>query len=153
MAVQIGDEAPDFTLPSHTNEQVTLSSFRGDKGVALVFVPFAFTAVCQGEFCELSDSIKDFEAKDVQVLGISCDRAPTLAKWAEEQGFNFPLLSDGWPHGEVARQYDTFNEDLGCAMRRTVVIDRDGKIVDIFDSGDLRTPRDRSRYEDALAKL
>ncbi len=153
MALQVGDEAPDFTLPTHDGEQVTLSELRGETGVALVFIPFAFTGVCQGELCELRDNVEDFEAKQVKLLAITCDRAPTLARWAEDQGFNFTLLSDGWPHGEVSRRYETFNEELGCAMRRTVVVDRDGKIVDLFDSAGLRSPREKDRYGEALTKV
>ncbi len=153
MTLSHGDEAPDFELPNQDNEKVKLSDFRGEKGVALVFVPFAFTGVCQGELCELRDSIADFEAKDVQVLGITCDRAFSLKVWSDQEGFNFPVLSDGWPHGEVSQAYDNFNADLGCAMRRTVVIDKEGKVVEMFESADLGTPRDKAAYDAALAKL
>lgn len=153
MALNIGDEAPDFELPNQNNEKVKLSDFRGEKAVALVFVPFAFTGVCQGEFCELRDNISDFEAKDVQVLGISCDRAFTLKAWSDQEGFNFPVLSDGWPHGAVSTAYDNFNADLGCAMRKTVVIGKDGKIAEMFESADLRTPRDKAAYDAVLASM
>ena len=73
--------------------------------------------------------------------------------WAEQQGFTFPVLSDFWPHGAVARAYDVFNEQLGCANRATFVIDKQGKIIDVFESPNLGTPRDKAAYEAALAKL
>jgi len=153
MALSIGDEAPDFELPNQDMEPVSLASFRGDKAVALVFVPFAFTGVCEGEFCSLSDGLSDFEAKGVQVLGITCDRPFSNKAWAEKAGINMPILSDGWPHGDVSKRYENFNEDMGCAMRKTILVGTDGKIVDMFESPDLGTPRDKEAYEAALAKL
>jgi mycoredoxin-dependent peroxiredoxin len=74
-------------------------------------------------------------------------------KWAEEEGFGFPVLSDFWPHGATAQAYGVFNEQLGCANRHTFVIDRGGIVVATFASADLRTPRERSEYESALATL
>lgn len=153
MSVEIGQEAPDFELSSNTGDKVKLSSFRGDKGVALVFYPFTFTGVCQGELCALRDDLSRYESAGVQVLAVSCDTRHAQAKWAEEQGYGFPVLSDFWPHGEVARAYGVFNEALGCAERATFVIDRDGVVVDTFRTDSLGTAREASRYEEALAKL
>jgi peroxiredoxin len=153
MSIEVGQEAPDFTLRDQDGNEVTLSSFRGQKPTVIVFVPFAFTAVCQGEFCELRDDLTSFEDAGVQVLGITCDRQPTLKEWATQQGFNFPVLSDGWPHGAVSQAYGAFNEALGCANRRTVVVDRDGRVADIFETDNLRTPRDKARYQEALSSL
>jgi peroxiredoxin len=153
VSVEIGQEAPDFTLKSQTGEEVTLSQFRGTKAVVLVFIPFAFTGVCQGELCAIRDDFSPFESAGAQVLAISTDTAPTLKQWAEQQGWTFPTLSDFWPHGEVAKLFGAFNEDLGCANRVTVVIDRDGKVVDRFQSGGLGEARPADRYEEAMAKL
>jgi peroxiredoxin (alkyl hydroperoxide reductase subunit C) len=150
MSIEAGQQAPDFTLADEQGNQVTLSSFRGEKSVTLVFIPFAFTGVCQGELCELRDNLNAFETADNQVLAITCDRAPSLKAWKAEQGFNFPMLSDGWPHGAVAQQYDCFNADLGCAMRRTVVVGKDGVISDVFTSGGLGEARPFSSYTAAL---
>jgi peroxiredoxin (alkyl hydroperoxide reductase subunit C) len=83
----------------------------------------------------------------------SCDSRFAQQKWAGEEGYNFPLLSDFWPHGAVAREYGVFNEDLGCATRGTFVIDTDGTVVDEFHTDSLGTAREASRYEEALAKL
>ena len=153
MSIEVGQEAPDFTLIDQDGKEVALSSFRGVKPVVIVFVPFAFTSVCEGEFCELRDDLSSFEDAGVQLLGITCDRQPALKEWATQQGFNFPVLSDGWPHGAVAQAYGAFNEALGCANRRSIVIDVDGRIADIFETDNLRTPRDKARYQEAIAAV
>lgn len=153
MSIAVGQEAPDFTLRDQDGNEVSLSDFRGQKPVVLVFVPFAFTSVCGGELCELRDDLPAFADADVALLGVTCDRQFSNKAWAEQQGFDFPILSDGWPHGAVAQAYGAFNETLGCANRRTVVIDRDGTIVDIFETDNLATPRLRAQYEAALDKV
>ena len=153
MSIGVGQDAPDFTLKDQGGNDVTLSSFRGDRNVVLVFYPFTFTGVCQGELCELRDDISSFESAGVQVLAVSCDSPFAQKKWAEEQGFTFPVLSDFWPHGAVAKAYGVFNDALGCANRATFVIDKDGKVVDTFATDNLGTPREKSRYEEAIAKL
>src|SRR4051794_31647992 len=153
MAVAVGQDAPDFALPDQHGNEVKLSSFQGHDNVVLVFYPFTFTGVCQGELCSLRDDRSDFIAKDAQVIAISCDSRHAQQRWADEQGFDFPVLSDFWPHGAVARAYGVFNEGLGCANRATFVIDKQGKVVDSFSSPDLGTPRDKQAYEAALARL
>ena len=153
MSLEIGQPAPDFTLRSHTGEEVTLSQFKGVKPVAIVFIPFAFTGVCQSELCAIRDDFSPFEAAGAQVLAISCDTTPSQKVWAEQQGYTFPLLSDFWPHGAVAKQYDAFNEERGCAWRKTVLVDKDGVVADAFQSGGLGEARPAERYEAALAKL
>ena len=134
-------------------DPVKLSSYRGEKAVALVFYPFTFTGVCEGEHCALRDDLSRYESAGVQVLAVSCDTAPAQKKWAEEKGYNFPVLADFWPHGAVAQAYGVFNDQLGCAMRHTFLIDKNGIVVDTFDSGAIGTPREAARYEEALAKL
>src|SRR2546423_15567079 len=114
MAIEVGQEAPDFELSQGFNK-VKLSDYRGKENVVLVFYPFTFTGVCQGELCELRDDLSSFQTSDAQVLAISCDSRHAQNKWAAEQGFNFPLLSDFWPHGEVSRRYGVLNEAVGCA--------------------------------------
>lgn len=150
----IGTEAPDFTLKaSNTGEEVTLSAFRGTKAVVLVFYPFTFTGVCEGELCAIRDDLTPFEAAGAQVLAISCDPGPSQKTWADQQGWTFPVLSDFWPHGAVATAYGAFNEARGCANRVTVVISSEGTVVDWFDTPDLGTARTADRYAEAMAKL
>jgi peroxiredoxin len=153
MAVAVGQDAPDFALPDQHGNEVKLSSFQGHDNVVLVFYPFTFTGVCEGELCSLRDDRSDFTAKLAQVLAISCDSRHAQQRWAHEQGFEFPVLSDFWPHGAVARAYGVFNEALGCANRATFVIDKQGKVVDSFQSPDLATPRDKQAYDAALERL
>jgi peroxiredoxin len=153
MTVEVGQDAPDFTLKDQNGNDVTLSSFRGNENVVVVFYPFTFTGVCEGELCALRDDQSEFTARNAQVLAISCDSRHAQKRWSEERGFDFPVLSDFWPHGEVSRRYGVFNEALGCANRATFVIDKDGKVVDTFASPDLATPRDKAAYEAALDRL
>lgn len=153
MSIEIGDEAPDFTLKDEAGNEVTLSSFRGTSSVTLVFYPFAFSGVCSGELCSLRDNLSAFNSHENQVLAISCDRAQTLKAWKAEQGYNFPMLSDGWPHGAVATAYGCFNETVGVAERLTVVVGKNGRVVDTFRSGGLGEARDPGSYDDALAKV
>ena len=75
MTVQPGDGAPDFELSDQNGQTVKLSGFRGEKAVALVFYPFTFTSVCEGELCALRDDFSRYEDAGVQVLAISCDSA------------------------------------------------------------------------------
>jgi len=153
VTADIGQQAPDFTLKSHTGDEVSLSQFKGVKPVVLVFIPFAFTGICEGELCAIRDDLSTFEAAGTQVLAISCDTSPSQKQWAEQQGWTFPMLSDFWPHGAVAQQYGVFNEERGCAFRATVVVDKAGVIVDKFQSGGLGEARPHERYAEAMAKL
>jgi peroxiredoxin len=153
MAIDIGQQAPDFSLKDQRGEVVSLSDYAGKQAVALVFYPFTFTGVCEGELCRLRDDFSEFADAGVQVLACSCDSPFAQKQWAEQQGYQFPVLSDFWPHGAVAKAYGVFNEERGCANRATFVIDQQGKVVDTFQSPDLGTAREMSRYQEALAKL
>jgi peroxiredoxin len=153
LTVDIGQTAPEFTLKDQAGNDVSLSDYRGKRSVVLVFYPFTFTGVCEGEMCELRDDASVFESAEAAVLAISCDTRHAQAQWAEQQGFTFPILSDFWPHGEVAKAYGVFNEKLGCANRGTFVIDRDGVVAAKFESAGLASPRAREDYEQALAKV
>jgi peroxiredoxin len=153
MAIEIGTDAPDFSLKDQNGEVVTLSAFEGDTAVAVVFYPFTFTGVCEGELCAIRDDFSAFTEAGVQVLAVSCDSRFAQAKWAEEMGYEFPVLSDFWPHGEAAKAFGVFNDALGCANRGTFLIGVDGKVVDAFESPDLGTARPADRYREAIAKL
>lgn len=151
MALEIGDEAPDFTLTDHTGEAVTLSELRG-RPVVLVFYPLAFTGRCTGELCGLRDELAEFAGADAEVLAISVDTAASLAVFHEQEGFGFRLLSDFWPHGEVAQAYDAFLPERGIATRATYVIDRDGRIAAHFRVSPSES-RDMDAYREALAQV
>ncbi|MGY2702948.1 MULTISPECIES: peroxiredoxin [unclassified Nocardioides] len=126
--LELGGAAPDFTLRDQFGQDVTLSSYRGKKAVAILFYPYAFSGVCTGEMAGIRDRLADFLTFDTEVLGISCDPVYALRAFADQDGLNFPLLSDFWPHGEVARAYDVFDDQRGCPRRSSYVVDRDGKV-------------------------
>lgn len=153
MTIEAGSPAPEFTLKDQDGNDVSLADFRGSSAVALVFYPFTFTGVCEGELCQLRDDIAEYQAAGVQVLAVSCDSRFSQSKWVAEQGYTFPVLSDFWPHGATAQAYGVFNDALGCAIRATFVIDREGTIVDAFETENLGVAREKARYEEALAKL
>ncbi|WP_110240001.1 peroxiredoxin [Nocardioides gilvus] len=123
-----GGPAPDFTLRDQFGQDVTLSAFRGRKAVAILFYPYAFSGVCTGEMQGVREHLAEFMTFDTEVLAISCDPVYSLRAFADQDGLNFPLLSDFWPHGEVARAYDVFDEAKGAPRRSSYVIDRDGNI-------------------------
>lgn len=151
MSLEIGQVAPDFTLKSAAGDTVSLSDFRGRK-VLLMFFPFAFTGICTGEVCELSEDLSVFADLDAEVLSISCDAAPTLRKFAEVEGIQYPLLSDHWPHGRVAQEYGVFLDQVGAANRGSFIIDRDGTIA-WSKVTSLGEGRDLDEYKLALKNL
>lgn len=128
MALDIGVKAPDFSLRNQHGETIALSSFAGRKDVVVVFYPFAFSSVCTGELCELRDRIADVADDDTELLAVSCDHMFSQRAYADRDGYTFSLLSDHWPHGEVAKAYDIFDERAGCSGRATYVIDREGVV-------------------------
>ena len=153
MTAEIGTAAPAFTLKDQAGNDVSLQDFSGKSAVALVFYPFTFTGVCEGELCQLRDDYSDFAAAGVQVLAVSCDSRHAQRVWAEQQGYTFPVLSDFWPHGAVAKAYGVFNDALGCAIRATFIVDKAGVLVDEFRTDSLGTAREAGRYREAFAKL
>ncbi len=152
MAIQVGDKAPDFELKDNHGATVRLSAFRGEKNVVLLFYPFAFTGVCTGELCEVRDNLPRFTDRDTQVLAVSNDSIHTLRVFGEQEGLEYPLLSDFWPHGEVSRAYGVFDEGKGCAVRGTFVIDREGVVRWTVVNG-LPDARDLGQYVEALDRL
>ncbi|MDT7555291.1 MAG: mycoredoxin-dependent peroxiredoxin, partial [Pseudonocardiales bacterium] len=123
MAPEVGTEAPGFTLKDQNNQDVTLSSFRGDRSVLVVFYPFAFSGICTGELGAVRDDLSSFQNADVQILAVSVDHPFTLKAWAAAEGYQFPLLADFWPHGKVAQEYGVFNDKAGFALRGTFLVD------------------------------
>ncbi|MGO4258643.1 peroxiredoxin [Marmoricola sp. RAF53] len=129
MAIQVGDPAPDFTLRDQHGATFTLSSYAGKKAVLLVFYPFAFSGICTGELSAVRDHLGDFETDSTTVLAISCDPVFSQRALADRDGIFFPLLSDFWPHGEVASAYGAFDAEHGCAERSSFVVGKDGRIA------------------------
>jgi peroxiredoxin (alkyl hydroperoxide reductase subunit C) len=152
MAPEVGSEAPDFTLRDQNNEEVTLSSFRGERSVLVVFYPFAFSPVCTGEFCAVRDDLGSFHNDSVEILAISVDHPFALKAWAQAQGYEFPLLSDFWPHGATATAYGVFQDDKGFALRGTFLVDTAG-VVRFAEVNGPGEARDQSAWKKALATL
>jgi peroxiredoxin len=150
VVIEVGTQAPDFVLKDQNNQDVRLSDYRGTRSVLLVFYPLAFTGVCGGEMCQLRDNLGDFQGPSLAVLTISVDSPFAHKAWAEQEGFDFPLLADFWPHGEVARQYGVFNERAGFANRGTFLIDKTGTVryADMVGPG---SPRDQDAWRAAVA--
>jgi mycoredoxin-dependent peroxiredoxin len=152
MVVDVGSQAPDFTLNDYNKEKVSLSDFMGRKAVLLVFYPFAFSGICTGELCGVRDEIDTYQNDSVQVLGVSVDTPFSLKAWAVQEGYTFPLLSDFWPHGEVAKAYGVFNTDAGMAVRGTFLIDTEGvvRFAEVHGPGEAR---DQAGWKKALRAL
>ena len=151
-AISVGSEAPDFELRDQHAQTHKLSSYRGQKNVVLVFYPFAFTGVCTGELCAIRDELSSLQGEDTLVFAVSCDTVPTLRVFAEREGFDYSLLSDFWPHGEVAKAYGIFNDALGAAERGTFIIDKQG-VVRWMVHNAVPDARNLGDYQKALAEL
>jgi len=152
MALEVGSEAPDFTLKDQNNQEVTLSSFRGGRNVLVVFYPFAFSPICTDELCAVRDDLATFESDTVQVLALSCDPMFALRAFAEQDGLTFPLLSDFWPHGQTAKAYGVFNEARGCSDRSTFIVDKAG-ILRWAVHNAMPDPRDLAEQARVLAEV
>ena len=152
MAVEVGQEAPDFELKDQHGQPVRLSSFRGAKNVVLVFYPLAFSGVCSGELCAMRDDFPEADRDDVALLTVSVDSTWVHRIWAENEGFEFGLLSDFWPHGGVAKSYGVFDEDRGVSVRGTFIIGKDG-VVHWKVVTPIPQARDIADYSKALAAL
>jgi peroxiredoxin len=152
MAVDVGDQAPDFELKDQHGTPVRLSGFRGEKNVVLVFYPLAFSSVCSGELRAMRDGFPEVSGDDAELLTVSVDATHSHRAWADGEDFNFALLSDFWPHGAVARSYGVFDENRGIATRGTFIIDKNGvvrwKVVNPVPQA-----REIADYQKALAAL
>jgi len=150
--LEIGTEAPDFTLRDQNREEVTLSSFRGSQAVLIVFYPLAFTTTCTGELCNVRDELAFYQNERLQVLAISVDSTYTHKIFAEREGYEFPLLADFWPHGAVAQEYGVFNNDAGFSNRGTFLIDTEG-IVRFAEMNPPGEGRDSQKWRAAIEEL
>lgn len=146
MAIEVGGRAPDFTLPDQHGRATALSSYEGP--VLVVFFPAAFTPTCTSELAALRDA----PIPGVTVLAVSCDSVPALRAFADTERFTFPVLSDFWPHGEVARAYGAFHPERGIAGRLSALVDGSGVVRAVWKSGPAEA-RDAADYGRAVAAL
>ena len=149
MPVEVGQEAPDFTLRDENGQDVTLSSLRG-KNVVLVFYPFAFSSICTKELHDITDRQERFGEASAEVFGISVDSPFALKAFRKHEHLSAHLLSDFEPKGAVALQYGAYLDGLGFATRATFVIDKDGKVAHKQITSPAEA-RDQDEVLDALA--
>ena len=142
MAVAIGQKAPDFTLFSSDLKEVSLSDYAGKK-VVIHFFPMAFTGVCTTQLCTMRDSFGYYEGLGAEVLSISVDSPFTLAKFKEDNKYQFPLLSDF--NKEVSQAYGAYYDEFvfnlkGVSKRAAFVVDENQQLIyaEVLESaGDL----------------
>ena len=139
LKVKVGDQAPGFTLPSISGEDVSLSQFRGKQNVVLSFVPAAWTPVCSDQWPGYNIVEGMFRKYNAILLGITVDNIPTLFAWtnqmcAADTRLWFPVLSDFYPHGAVADSYGVLRSS-GVSERAIFVIDKKGTLryIDVHD--------------------
>jgi peroxiredoxin len=127
--IKIGETIRDFRLKDQKREEVHLYDLKGKK-VLLSFHPLAWTKVCAEQMKSLEENQELFAVLDTVPLGISVDSMPSKKAWARELGItHIRLLSDFWPHGEVARTYGIFKEKEGVSERANIIIDEDKKMI------------------------
>ena len=152
MAVEVGQEAPDFTLKNADNEDVTLSSFRGRRNVVLIFYPGAFSSVCTRQFTEVQDSSARYDEGGAQVIGVSVDSRHVQGAFARELGLTDTiLLADFEPKGATSRAYGVYLDAFGYSGRATFVIDKQGIVRGRTLTDDPGQVPDEEEYFAALA--
>ncbi len=152
MPAEIGKPAPDFKLPDQSNNPVSLEDLKGQKAI-IVFIPFPFTGVCEAELCAIRDDYSNLESLGAQVVAITTTPRPSVKAWHDKNGFQFPVLSDFWPHGAVAQAYGAFNEANGAAWRYSYILDADGIVRSMVRSEQLPQAREYEAYAKALAEV
>jgi peroxiredoxin len=147
--LKVGMKAPDFTLPSIAGEKVSLRQYRGKKNVVVSFVPAAWTPVCSDQWPGYNIARSFFDENNAILIGISVDNIPTLYAWTREMGgLWFPVLSDFYPHGAVAKKYGILRSS-GVSERALFVIDKKGIIRYI----DVHNINERPRLEVLVREL
>ena len=152
LKVEVGQSAPDFSLPSLKGGEVALDQYRGKKNVILSFVPGAWTPVCSDQWAGYNIARGMIEKYDAVLLGITVDNLPTLYAWTKQMGdLWFPVLSDFWPHGSVAERYGILRSE-GVSERALFVIDKQG-ILRYIDVHDINERPDLKDIVEALKQL
>lgn len=152
MAIEVGQEAPDFTLKNPDNEDVTLSSFRGRRNVVLVFYPLAFSGNCTTQLTQVQESSQRYAEGDAQVIGISVDSRYAQGRFAQELGLTDTiLLADFEPKGMISRAYGVYRDENGFSGRASFVIDKEGIVRGVSLTDNPGQIPDEEEYFAALA--
>ena len=152
LTVKVGDPAPLFSLPSIAGKTVSLAQYKGARNVVISFVPAAWTPVCSDQWPGYNIAQGLFEQYDAILLGITVDNLPTLHAWVQQMGnLWFPVLSDFWPHGEVARKFGVLRSD-GTSERALFIVDKTG-IIRYISVGDINRRPDLGNIVKALKEI
>ena len=150
MSLNIGDKIPEFELFNYDKTKHSDKDFLGQKTM-FVFMPFPFSSVCDKEICELRDYQESFLKEDTNTILITVGASPTNRSWAAHHNIEFPILSDFWPHGEVAKKFGCFHEGAGISLRYTYITDEENTITEIIKSDEIGVERDFSEYSESFS--
>ncbi|MEZ4417363.1 MAG: redoxin domain-containing protein [Gemmatimonadota bacterium] len=154
--IEVGSEAPDFTLTRRVREApVRLADFRGERNVVLLFFPLAFSGTCTEELCRFAEDYSTWTGLGAEIIGISVDSPWVNAKFAEEVGADFPILSDF--NKDVSRAYDVLYDDFfgmkGVSKRAAFIIDKTGVVRYAWMDDDSSVLPPFDEIAEALTKL
>ena len=129
MTIKKGYKLNNFTLQDHNENEVSLEDYKGKK-VLLSFHPLAWTGVCTKQMKALDDNYQDFEDNNTVAFGVNVEATPSKKAWADDMELkNLKILSDFWPHGELAKELGIFIEEHGFSGRVNILLDEQGKVV------------------------
>ena len=131
--IKVGEKAPDFSLPNHKGEQVSLSDFRGRK-VMLAFYPSDFSPVCSDQLSIYQEVKPDLDEAGLEVVGVSIDHSWAHRAFRKELNLDFTLLADFHPKGQVAELYGAYLPDYGTSNRSLVLVDPEGVVSWVYES-------------------
>ena len=149
--IEPGEPAPDFTLPNHKGEQVSLADFRGRK-LMLVFYPSDFSPVCTDQLSVYQEVLEQIRDAGVELVGVSVDSSWTHRAFRKQLGLEMPLLADFHPKGEVSSRYGAYLEDWGTTNRSLVLIDEEGTVRWVHESPSVIEIPGANLIFDALAE-
>lgn len=150
MSLNIGDQIPEFELYNHDKTRHSDKDFL-DQKTMFVFMPFPFSSVCDKEICELRDYQDSFMKKETKTVLITVGASPTNRAWSEQYDIQFPILSDFWPHGEVAKKFGCFHDGSGISLRYTYITNEKNVITEIIKSDEIGVERDFSEYSESFS--
>ena len=128
-AIEVGDRAEDFTLKDQNGKEFSLADYR-EKRILLSFHPLAWTSICAQQMQSLETKKQIFDSLNTVAVGISVDTIPSKKAWARSLEIeNTRLLSDFWPHGEVAELYGIFRTKDGISERANIIVNENGMVA------------------------
>jgi peroxiredoxin (alkyl hydroperoxide reductase subunit C) len=149
MSLQVGDTIPEFKLYNYDKNAYEDKDFLGKKTM-FVFLPFPFSSVCDKEICELRDNKASLEENGTDTVLITVGASPTNSAWAAQNGIEYPILADFWPHGEVSQKFGCFHEKAGISLRYSYITDENNVITEIIKSDEIGVERDFSEYKESF---